>query len=165
MHCPQCQHLDCKVIESRPSDERVRRRRQCQACGERFTTMERIEYKYPLVVKKDGQRESYDPAKVMAGFRLACRKRPVSSSDLDAAMDRLGQKLRSTQVGEIPSANLGKMVLEELKELRSLHFKTMPTPAAAAPTPRTQIPAEPAPEPKPAPAKSTPEPHPHAMTL
>jgi transcriptional repressor NrdR len=117
VHCPQCQHLDCKVIESRPSEERVRRRRQCQACGERFTTMERIEYKYPLVVKKDGQRESYDPAKVMAGFQLACRKRPVSADDLDSAMDRLGQRLRSTQVVEIPSANVGKMVLEELKEL------------------------------------------------
>ena len=117
MHCPSCQHVDCKVIESRPSDDRVRRRRQCQECGERFTTMERIEYKYPQVIKKDGIRETFDPAKVMAGFRLACRKRPVTPEELSLAVERLSAKLRGTQVGEIPSAKLGKLVLEELKEL------------------------------------------------
>ena len=117
MRCPQCQHGDCRVIESRPSEDRVRRRRQCQACGERFTTMERIEYKYPLVVKKAGVREPFDRDKVMSGLKLACRKRPVSREDMDAAVERLSQRLRGTQVGEIASAQLGRMVLEELQQL------------------------------------------------
>ena len=117
MRCPQCQHGDCRVIESRPSEDRVRRRREGQACRTRFTTMERIEYKYPLVVKKDGSREPFDRDKVLAGFRLACRKRPVTPDDLEAAADRLAQRLRSSQMGELDSAQLGRMVLDELQQV------------------------------------------------
>ena len=79
--------------------------------------MERIEYKYPQVVKKDGTRQPFDPDKVLAGFRLACRKRPVTPEELQQAVERLSVKLRGTQVGEIPSARLGKLVLEELRDL------------------------------------------------
>ena len=117
MHCPRCQHADCKVIESRPSEERVRRRRQCQACNERFTTMERIEYKYPMVVKKGGTRQNFSTTKLLDGFRLACRKRPVTPGRLDEAVERVSMRVRRIQSGEIESARLGKLVLEELKTL------------------------------------------------
>ena len=79
--------------------------------------MERIEYKYPLVVKKDGSRQPFDRDKVLSGFRLACRKRPVTPDDLEAAADRLSHRLRSAQVGEIASDQLGRMVLEELQKV------------------------------------------------
>jgi transcriptional repressor NrdR len=79
--------------------------------------MERIEYKYPQVIKKDGNRENYDPQKLLAGFRLACRKRPVSEAELEEATERVSRRLRGTQVGEIPSSKLGRLVLEELREM------------------------------------------------
>ena len=97
VHCPRCQHADCKVIESRPSEERVGRRRQCQACNERFTTMERIEYKYPMVVKKGGTRQNFSTTKLLDGFRLACRKRPVTPGRLDEAVERVSMRVRRIQ--------------------------------------------------------------------
>ena len=113
MHCPDCQHSDTKVLDSRASGDGIRRRRQCLNCGGRFTTHERIERKLPLVVKKDGTRAPFDREKLMAGFRLACRKRPVSAAALEAACaDVESGAMTHASAGEIDSADLGKLVLE-----------------------------------------------------
>ena len=95
MRCPFCSHEDTQVVETRDSDEGdvVRRRRRCQSCDKRFTTYERAEIALPSVVKKDGTRAEFDPAKVRASMTLALRKRPVSVEQIDAAIERIQDKL------------------------------------------------------------------------
>ena len=88
MHCPFCQHTDTRVIDSRVSEDgaTIRRRRECEACGERFSTLENIEIKLPAVIKSDGRRDTFDARKLRAGFVRALQKRPVSGEQIEAAV-------------------------------------------------------------------------------
>jgi transcriptional repressor NrdR len=95
MRCPYCSHDETQVVETRESDEGgvIRRRRRCLQCEKRFTTYERAEIALPVVVKKDGERAEFDPAKLRASMLLALRKRPVSVEQVDAALERIQDKL------------------------------------------------------------------------
>ena len=117
MRCPFCSHDETQVVETHDSDEGdvVRRRRRCHSCDKRFTTYERAEIALPSVVKKDGTREEFDVAKVRGSMALALRKRPVSVEQIDAAMERIQDKLLNSGATEVPSARLGELVMRELK--------------------------------------------------
>ena len=124
MRCPFCSHEDTQVVETRDSDEGdvVRRRRRCQSCDKRFTTYEHAEIALPSVVKKDGTRAEFDPAKVRASMTLALRKRPVSIEQVDAALERIQDKLLATGTREVPSARVGELVMRELKRLDKVAY-------------------------------------------
>lgn len=124
MRCPFCSHAETQVVETRESDEGdvVRRRRRCLACDKRFTTYERAEIALPVVVKKDGTRADFDPAKLRASMQLALRKRPVSIEQVDAAMERIQEKLLTSGAREIPSTRLGELVMRELKRIDKVAY-------------------------------------------
>jgi len=124
MRCPYCSHQETQVAETRESDEGdvVRRRRRCQKCDKRFTTYERAEIALPAVVKKDGARVEFDPAKLRSSMMLALRKRPVSMEQVDAAIDRIQDKLMATGARELPSARLGELVMRELKRMDKVAY-------------------------------------------
>jgi transcriptional repressor NrdR len=124
MRCPFCSAEDTQVVETRESDEGdvVRRRRRCTACDKRFTTYERIEIAMPAVVKKDGSRVEFDFAKLRSSMELALRKRPVSIEQVDAALDRIRDKLLATGAREVASARLGELVMRELKRLDKVAY-------------------------------------------
>ncbi|MDD9933327.1 MAG: transcriptional regulator NrdR [Myxococcales bacterium] len=124
MKCPFCGGLDNKVIDSRLSqgDEVTRRRRECEACERRFTTYERIELVLPMVVKKDGRRESFDRLKVMAGLRRACEKRPIPTDSLDSLVDRIERALVESGEKEVESAAIGERVMERLRGLDQVAY-------------------------------------------
>jgi transcriptional repressor NrdR len=124
MRCPYCSHQETQVAETRESDEGdvVRRRRRCQKCDKRFTTYERAEIALPAVVKKDGARVEFDPAKLRGSMMLALRKRPVSTEQVDAAIDRIQDKLMATGARELPSARLGELVMRELKRIDKVAY-------------------------------------------
>ena len=124
MRCPFCSHDDTQVVETRESDEGdvVRRRRRCLQCEKRFTTNERSEIALPAVVKKDGARVEFDPAKIRASMLLALRKRPVSVEQVDAALDRIQDKLLASGAREVPSARMGELVMRELKRIDKVAY-------------------------------------------
>lgn len=124
MKCPFCGHLETQVVETRVSEDGVfiRRRRQCGACDKRFTTYERPDVNYPVVVKKDGSRADFDAGKVRASMMLALRKRPVSIEQIDDALLRIEQKLLASAQREIPSHKLGELVMRELKKLDKVAY-------------------------------------------
>jgi transcriptional repressor NrdR len=124
MRCPFCAHEDTQVAETRESDEGdvVRRRRRCLHCEKRFTTYERTEIAMPMVVKKDGTRVEFDPAKLRASMSLALRKRTVSVEQIDAAMERIQEKLLASGAKELPSARLGELVMRELKRIDKVAY-------------------------------------------
>jgi transcriptional repressor NrdR len=124
MRCPYCSHQETQVAETRESDEGdvVRRRRRCLKCDKRFTTYERAEIALPAVVKKDGARVEFDPAKLRGSMMLALRKRPVSMEQVDAAIDRIQDKLLATAARELPSARLGELVMRELKRMDKVAY-------------------------------------------
>ena len=124
MRCPYCSHDDTQVVETRESDEGdvIRRRRRCLACDKRFTTYERSEIALPAVVKKDGARVEFDPAKIRASMLLALRKRPVSTEQVDAALDRIQDKLLASGAREVPSARMGELVMRELKRIDKVAY-------------------------------------------
>lgn len=124
MRCPFCSHEDTQVAETRESDEGdvVRRRRRCLNCEKRFTTYERTEIAMPVVVKKDGSRVEYDPSKLRASMTLALRKRTVSVEQIDAALDRIQEKLLASGAKELPSARLGDLVMRELKRIDKVAY-------------------------------------------
>ncbi|PPE71599.1 transcriptional repressor NrdR [Caldimonas thermodepolymerans] len=124
MRCPFCGHEETQVVETRESDEGdvIRRRRRCLSCDTRFTTYERAEVTMPSVVKKDGSRAEFDPAKMRASMMLALRKRPVSLEQVDAALQRIEQKLRSSGMREVQSSKLGELVMRELKKLDKVAY-------------------------------------------
>ena len=105
MRCPYCSHEETQVVETRESDEGdvIRRRRRCLKCDKRFTTYERPEIALPAVVKKDGARVEFDPVKLRSSMLLALRKRPVSMEQVDAAIDRIQDKLLATAARERPA--------------------------------------------------------------
>jgi len=124
MRCPFCAHEDTQVAETRESDEGdvVRRRRRCLHCEKRFTTYERTEIAMPAVVKKDGTRVEFDPSKLRASMVLALRKRTVSVEQIDAAMERIQEKLLASGARELPSARLGELVMRELKRIDKVAY-------------------------------------------
>lgn len=124
MRCPFCSHGETQVVETRESDEGdvVRRRRRCQTCDKRFTTYERAEIALPVVVKKDGTRADFEPAKLRASMQLALRKRPVSIEQVDAALARIEEKLLTSGARELPSTKLGELVMRELKKIDKVAY-------------------------------------------
>ena len=112
------------MVETRESEEGgfIRRRRQCAACEKRFTTYERPDLNFPTVVKKDGRRIDYEHAKLVASFNLALRKRPVSTEQIDSAMERIEEKLLNLGEREIASSRLGEMVMRELRKLDKVAY-------------------------------------------
>ncbi len=124
MKCPFCGHAETQVSETRLSEDGsfVRRRRRCSSCDKRFTTYERPEVSFPMVVKKDGRRIEYDPAKLRSSLALALRKRPVSTEQVDAATERIEEKLLNLGVREVPTHQLGELVMRELKRLDKVAY-------------------------------------------
>jgi transcriptional repressor NrdR len=120
MKCPFCGHPETQVVETRVSEDGdfIRRRRQCSQCEKRFTTYERPDLTYPSVVKKDGRRIDFDPAKLRASMNLALRKRPVSTEQVDSAME----KLLGLGTREIASHRLGELVMRELQKLDKVAY-------------------------------------------
>jgi len=124
MRCPFCAHSESKVVDSRPTDEgiSIRRRRECLACGQRFTTYETIESVPLVVVKKDGSRQSFDRSKVLHGLVKACEKRPVPMAKLEAAVNDIEQQLQNSLNREIKSQHIGELVMEKLKEVDEVAY-------------------------------------------
>ncbi|HEY0860630.1 transcriptional regulator NrdR [Pseudoxanthomonas sp. F11] len=119
MYCPFCQHTDTRVIDSRVSEDgaTIRRRRECEACGERFSTLENIEIKLPAVIKSDGRRDTFDARKLRAGFDRALQKRPVSEEQIEAAVRAVIHAIRMSGEREIASRRIGEFVMNELRKL------------------------------------------------
>ena len=124
MKCPFCSHPDTQVVETREAEDGgfIRRRRQCGGCDKRFTTYERPEVSYPAIVKKDGRRIEYERAKLSGSFSLALRKRPVSTEQVDTAIERIEEKLRNLGVREVQSSRIGELVMHELKQLDKVAY-------------------------------------------
>ena len=124
MKCPFCGNLETQVAETRISEEAdfIRRRRQCTACEKRFTTYERPDVTFPAVVKKDGRRIEYKRNKIHSSMNLALRKRPVSTEQVDTAIERIEEKLLSLGLKEVPSTRLGELVMRELKKLDKVAY-------------------------------------------
>jgi transcriptional repressor NrdR len=124
MRCPFCGHVDTQVVETRESDEgdQIRRRRRCTHCDKRFTTYERAEIALPSVVKKDGTRAEFELSKLRASMALALRKRPVSVEQIDAAVDRIQEKLLNSGAKEVTSTRLGELVMRELKRIDKVAY-------------------------------------------
>ncbi|MBS7807510.1 transcriptional regulator NrdR [Variovorax sp. PCZ-1] len=124
MRCPFCSHPDTQVVETRISEDAdsIRRRRQCGKCDKRFTTYERPEVNFPAVVKKDGRRIDYETTKLRASFTLALRKRPVSTEQIDSAIERIEEKLLSSPTREVQSSRIGELVMRELKRLDKVAY-------------------------------------------
>ena len=124
MRCPFCSFDETQVVETRDSDEGdvVRRRRRCHSCDKRFTTYERAEIALPAVVKKDGTRAEFDLSKLRASMTLALRKRPVSVEQIDAALERMQEKILNSGAKEVPSTRLGELVMRELKRIDKVAY-------------------------------------------
>ena len=124
MHCPFCSHSETKVNDSRLVAEglQVRRRRECLACGERFTSFESAELIMPRVIKRDGVREPFNEEKLRSGLMRALEKRPVSAEKLENAMAHIKSALRSTGEPEIKSRDLGEVVMTELRQLDEVAY-------------------------------------------
>jgi transcriptional repressor NrdR len=118
MKCPFCHETENRVIDSRLSKDSnmIRRRRECERCNRRFTTYERVEEMMPLVVKKDGRRESYDRLKIINGLKRACEKRPVSINTIEAIADRIERSLQERGEKEIASSVIGETLMRELHD-------------------------------------------------
>jgi len=124
VHCPFCGADDTKVIDSRlvAEGDSVRRRRECQTCGERFTTFETAELVMPRLVKRDGTREPFDEEKLRRGMQRALEKRPVSVEQIESSLNRIMHRLRSTGEREIPSLLVGEEVMKELREMDGVAY-------------------------------------------
>ena len=123
MRCPFCAHPETQVAETRDSDEGfTRRRRRCLKCDRRFTTYERPDVNFPAVVKKDGRRIEFERGKLRGSMNLALRKRPVSTEQVDKAVERIEEKLLNLGVREVPSSRIGELVMRELKKLDKVAY-------------------------------------------
>jgi transcriptional repressor NrdR len=118
MKCPFCSHENTKVIDSRPADDNnsIRRRRECEECGKRFTTYEKIESIPLIVIKKDNTRETYDRSKIEKGILRSCHKRPVSAMEITRLVDEVETEIFSREEREIPSIEIGAIVMERLRD-------------------------------------------------
>ena len=123
MKCPFCGNDNTKVIDSRPTDDSsIRRRRQCESCGKRFTTYEKVETMPLIVIKKDNNREPYDREKIVAGIVRSCHKRPVSISSINAMVDEIETKIFNIGEKEITTTTIGANVMEEIKKLDEVAY-------------------------------------------
>lgn len=124
MKCPFCRHEDTQVMDTRVLEEggAIRRRRRCAHCDRRFTTYERVELSLPTVVKRNGSRSEYDPAKLRGSLMLALRKRAVSADAVEAAITRIEEALMTGGLREVPSERVGELVMQELKKLDKIAY-------------------------------------------
>ncbi|MDH5668545.1 MAG: transcriptional regulator NrdR [Nitrospira sp.] len=124
MKCPFCDELEDKVVDSRMAKEGevIRRRRECIGCRRRYTTYERVEEILPVVVKKDGRRETFDRGKILSGLKKACEKRPISMATIEAAADRLEKRIQELGDNEIQSQVVGEEVMRELSQLDQVAY-------------------------------------------
>jgi transcriptional repressor NrdR len=122
--CPFCDELEDKVVDSRMAKEGevIRRRRECLACRRRYTTYERVEEILPMVVKKDGRRESFDRTKILAGLKKACEKRPISTATIEAVTDRIEKRIQEMGETEIESRIVGEELMKELHQLDQVAY-------------------------------------------
>lgn len=124
MNCPFCNHYETKVVDSRPTDEgqSIRRRRACIDCKKRFTTYEKFEEVPLIVVKKDGNRESYNRNKIINGLIRACEKRPVSMQKIETVVDEIEKNLYNSLEKEISSEHIGELVMNVLKDIDEIAY-------------------------------------------
>jgi transcriptional repressor NrdR len=124
MKCPFCSNQETQVVETRMSEDGdfIRRRRQCSSCEKRFTTYERPDVNFPTIVKKDGRRIEFERAKLIASMKLALRKRPVSTEQVDAAIERIEEKLLNLGLREVQSERIGELVMRELQKLDKVAY-------------------------------------------
>ncbi|HAW71837.1 MAG TPA: transcriptional regulator NrdR [Firmicutes bacterium] len=124
MKCPSCFYEDTRVLDSRPTEEgaAIRRRRECSACGRRFTTFERIEEVPLMVIKKDGSRQRFDRTKVLQGILKACEKRPISMAALEELAAAVERELTQSGEREVSSSAIGELVMDHLKEIDAVAY-------------------------------------------
>ncbi|SHH43724.1 transcriptional repressor NrdR [Anaerosphaera aminiphila DSM 21120] len=124
MKCPFCGYPESKVVDSRPTDEgsTIRRRRECIDCKGRFTTYERIEETPIMVIKRDGNRQSFDRNKILNGIIKSCEKRPVSMDDIETAVNNIEKNIQNSLKKEITTTEIGEMVMRELKDLDEVSY-------------------------------------------
>ena len=124
MKCPFCGDDNTRVIDSRPADdnEAIRRRRQCDECGKRFTTYEKVETIPLIVIKRDKNRETYDRSKIESGVVRSCHKRPVSVDQIEACVDEIENKIFNLGVREIESEKIGEIVMDQIRDLDQVAY-------------------------------------------
>jgi transcriptional repressor NrdR len=124
MRCPFCAHDDSQVKDSRPTEDNtsIRRRRQCESCGARFTTFERVQLREITVVKSGGKREPFDRGKIEQSVALACRKRAIEQERIDQLVSGIQRQVETMGDAEIPSARIGEMVMDGLRQLDSVAY-------------------------------------------
>jgi len=124
MHCPFCKAEDTRVVDSRMAEDgaQVRRRRECEKCGARFTTFEKAQLSMPMILKRDGNPEPFDEEKLRKGLDRALYKRPVAPEAVDHAVENIKKKLRSSNERQVPTPRLGEWVMEELRDLDQVAF-------------------------------------------
>jgi len=124
VHCPFCNHIDTRVTDSRLAGDghQIRRRRECLACGERFTTFETAELVLPQVVKNDLSRQPFDQGKLRAGIMKAFEKRPIARDDVELAIERICHRLRVLGEREVASRTIGEFVMDELRQLDEVAY-------------------------------------------
>ena len=124
MKCPYCENEESRVIDSRHTEDghAIRRRRECEACGRRFTTYEKVEEMILMVIKKDGRREAFDRSKLLNGIIRACEKRPVSIADMEKIVDEIERGLNNMMEKEVDSTFIGELVMERLKDLDEVAY-------------------------------------------
>ena len=123
MKCPYCGKENTRVIDSRPTDDSsIRRRRQCDECGKRFTTYEKVETLPLIVVKKDNNREPYDREKIVAGIVRSCHKRPISMTQINDMVDDIEGQIFNMEEKEIPTTTIGSIVMDKLKDLDEVAY-------------------------------------------
>ena len=124
MKCPYCENEESRVIDSRHTEDghAIRRRRECESCGRRFTTYEKVEEMILMVIKKDGRREAFDRSKLLNGIIRACEKRPVSIADMEKIVDEIERGLNNTMEKEIESKMIGALIMDELRNLDQVAY-------------------------------------------
>jgi len=124
VRCPFCAHDDSQVKDSRPTEDNtsIRRRRQCESCGARFTTFERVQLREVTVSKSDGRREPFNRGKIEQSVTLACRKRPVEQVQIDQLVSGIQRQVETAGDAEIASARIGEMVMEGLQQIDSVAY-------------------------------------------
>jgi len=124
MHCPFCHKPDTRVVDSRLTEDgsQVRRRRQCEACHERFTTFESVEFKLPMIVKQDGRREAFDSHKLRASLERCLHKRPAGAASIDSAILAITKRLRAHGDREVPARRVGDWVMSELRRIDQVAY-------------------------------------------
>ena len=124
MRCPYCENEDSKVIDSRHTEDgkAIRRRRECESCGKRFTTYEKVEEMILMVIKKDGRREAFDRNKLLNGIIRACEKRPVPYAEMEKIVDEIERGLNNMMEKEVDSNFIGELVMERLRDLDEVAY-------------------------------------------